>query len=202
GVGNNLVNSFILKYNNKPYIPGSLIKGKLRYNSEMISKLFKDKDNYYECLLSKSNFEVNEEESNCSCPICKMFGGQGNNRGALIFGDNKLDDDKLSELFMTRTGTTIDRYLKTVKNKSLYSIETTIDKLIFLGEINGFLRDETYKKDIFILNSAFNLIDTIGGNQSRGLGFLNKEKCNIKINIDGNKCDLSEICSKGAPNEI
>jgi len=195
GTGNSYADNYVLKDSSgNPYIPSSLIKGKLRYYSEVIANTV-GSTNLACKLNSNHNKNYNEENSECKCSICIVYGWQGNKKGFLTFYDAKLSNNKMNEdngdvkvkgIYKNRTGTTIDRYVKTVKKGALYTIETTIDGLSFGGEISGFLPDETYKRDIFLLKCAFNLVDSFGGNQSRGLGFVDTSKTKFEVYIDKN----------------
>jgi CRISPR-associated protein Csm3 len=183
GNGNGYIDSYLLKdAEGKPYIPGSLIKGKLRYYSEMIANT--ENNDELACKLSVNhNQNYKEDNPECRCSVCIIYGWQGNKKGFLTFYDAKINSNSLYEnVVKTRTGTKVDRYLKTVVKGALYTVETTVDNLVFEGTISGYLPEKTYKKDIFLLGASFNMIDSIGGNQSRGFGFVGDKSFEVYLN--------------------
>jgi CRISPR/Cas system CSM-associated protein Csm3 (group 7 of RAMP superfamily) len=167
GKGNSYIDSYLLKDDDgTPIIPGSLLKGKLKY--------------YIDLVLMNKRFDKFDDELKLEIKE-NIFGKEGNNRGLLSFFNAHVTDKSKSKVYSLRTGTTIDRVVRTVKNKALYTIETTVDGIDFVGKIKGFLDENIYKREIYFLALAFNCMDTIGGNQSRGLGFINKEKSTFCI---------------------
>ena len=132
--------------NDKAYYPGTAFKGKVRYYAR----------------------EFHDEACNfpnaCDCRVCKLFGGEGNARGSLFFSDLYSNDDQTTDL---RTGNSIDRYRRVAKDEMLYSIETAD-----IRKLRGFITGSADDYDIRLLKNSIKLIKQIGGNTSRGLGWV------------------------------
>ena len=153
---------------NKPYIPGSSIKGKMRSLYEM-NGLAKGQE--FPCKCGKEN-----------CFVCKLFGAHMNTKSnsgtpRLLFRDAKLtkefydlDEEQLIEI---KTETMINRMTGTASNSSLRERERiaagikfdyTIDILIFEGDDEG--------KLIELVENGLKLIELtgLGGKTSAGYG--------------------------------
>ncbi|MCI7442472.1 MAG: RAMP superfamily CRISPR-associated protein [Clostridium sp.] len=168
GKGTSAIDCYTLKnIDGMPYIPASALKGKLRYiATEIYDSLFKKEcKNYY------------KENEKCGCLMCSLFGEKENSRGSLNFENLYLNDNKNNNIFNERTGIQVNRYLKVVNDKALFKYETSsIGDNYFFGEINGYLEENDYKKQLLILFLAFNYMDTLGGFQSRGIGWIGNKK--------------------------
>lgn len=141
-------------YRGCPYIPGSTIKGKIRSNFYKIS-------------------DIDHVESNCRCPMCLIFGGEGYSPSKIYIDDFRLDEDSNGELshsrdFSIKYGNAINRYTKTAKDNALF-VQEVANKAKFVGQVSIYFDSETIKyKDN--LELAMNMIDSIGGGRSRGYG--------------------------------
>jgi len=137
-----------VKYKGKAYIPGSTIKGKIRNNFYMINDL-----------------EHNEE--NCNCPMCKIFGKPGYSPSKIYIDDFKTEEDSLT---IVRFGNAIDRYRRTARDGALFTEELSANSL-FKGFIKIYFDDSTiaYKEK---LEMAIKMIDSIGNGRSRGHGHV------------------------------
>lgn len=175
GKGTSEIDSYTLKnIDGMPYLPASALKGKLRYiATEIYDSLFKEEcKNYY------------KENEKCGCLMCNLFGEKENSRGSLNFENLYLNNKNDRDVFNKRVGIQVNRYLKVVNDKALFKYETSnIGENYFTGEINGYLEEENYKKQLVILYLAFNYMDTLGGFQSRGTGWIgDKKEINIYVN--------------------
>ncbi|MDY3828804.1 MAG: RAMP superfamily CRISPR-associated protein [Clostridium sp.] len=181
GKGNSEVDLYALKdINGIPYIPGSSIKGKLRYMTTMVhNKIMKEK--------CKANDDIK-----CNCPVCSMFGGKENNKGSLRFSGLYFDDISIGEkIINVRNGIKLNRFLGCVEDQSLYNYETVeSENNTFNGKINGYLDEKTYKKQLLLLFLGFSMLDTIGGMQSKGIGWLDEAKEMI-IYVNGEEISSS-----------
>ena len=183
GKGISSIDSYSLKgINGLPYIPGSALKGKLRYiTTGLYSSLTK-----YKCIFYYG------EDKKCECIMCKMFGCKENSKGQLNFQNlnlnnyNQLEKDS-SNLFNNRDGILINRFMKVAKDSSLFNYETaSVGGNFYTGEIDGYLDEETYKGQLLLLYLGFNMMDTLGGFQSRGIGWIGDKK-EIDIYVDKKK---------------
>lgn len=133
-------------YNDKPYIPGSTIKGKIRSNFCRI-------------------LDIKHIDGKCECPMCSIFGGQGY-APSRIYVDNfiPVKDNGMS----IRFGNAIDRYKKTTKDNALFA-QQVVNNTQFIGQISVYFDNNTIKyKDSIEL--SIRMIDSVGGGRSRGYG--------------------------------
>ena len=186
------------------YIPGSSIKGKVRY--------------YCKQLLQQPQFNTSVEicetlnnpevcKSDNSCLICKLF-GSNYTEGALHFYDAQLKEEfrsvwekenlKKNPIDMKyqtnlRTNNKINRYTRTTEKGHLFTTEYGEKGFVFDGKIIGYFdmvicEDSVHKTplELFLLMSGLRLVNNIGGQKSRGMG-----NCQVDIRtiiIDGIEC--------------
>ncbi|NLL06126.1 MAG: hypothetical protein GX270_10170 [Clostridiaceae bacterium] len=160
-IENDGVNMTIVKRNGIPYIPGSSLKGKVRYN---FSRIVGDKGSH-------------KEKAFCSCPVCLVFGGAGNNQSRIFF-DDLVPDERSSGNVGIRYGVAIDRYTKTSNDKFLYTREVAED-FVFKGDISLYYDDKmchSKKPGCFVYENelllSIKMIEAIGGGNSSGFGFV------------------------------
>ncbi|NLU25619.1 MAG: hypothetical protein GXX00_00425 [Hungateiclostridium thermocellum] len=136
---------------NRPYIPGSTIKGKIR-------------DNFYKIT------DLNHTENDCNCVMCTIFGGQGYKPSKIYVDDFLPVESESTENkdLAVRYGIAINRYSKTNKDNRLYSQEVATGGK-FCGNITVYFDDETirYKRNI---EMAMKMVNSIGGGHSKGFG--------------------------------
>ncbi|MBZ4663747.1 MAG: hypothetical protein JG776_1462 [Caloramator sp.] len=142
-----------------PYIPASSIKGKVR-------------DNFYTILNTYHGKEKAELITN------RIFGSEGYNPSKIYFEDLKCNGEVKTSI---RFGNAIDRYTKHAKDKALKSIEILEDGN-FLGTVKVFLQDDLVEYKDY-LEMAFRMIESLGGNKSRGLG-------RVKISLEKREADV------------
>ena len=176
GKGTSEIDAYTLKnIDGLPYIPGSSFKGKIRYIATSI----------YSGVFNKECNSYYGKEEKCNCLMCNMFGGKENNKGLLNFENLYLDNKNDKDIFNQRTGIQINRYLGVVNDKALFKYETSsTGDNSFVGEINGYLEEENYKKQLLILFLSLNYMETLGGFQSRGIGWISDNK-KISMYING-----------------
>ena len=142
--------SYILRdADQKAYYPGTAFKGKTRHFASLYQK--------ETCLFP----------AQCSCRICRLFGGEGNARGSLIFSD--LNPNEVMDAYY-RTGNTLDPYRRVAEDGKLFSIESDASREL-IGHITGTANDD----DVAFLIKSIKQIQQIGGNTSRGLGWIDGE---------------------------
>jgi len=138
-------------YNNKPYIPGSTIKGKIRDNFCKITAL-------------------HHADNNCDCAMCTLFGGKGYKPSKIYVDDFFPVEDNIPDAknLSIRYGIAINRYSKTNRDNHLYSQEV-VNGGKFSGIITVYFDNETlkYKRNI---EMAIKMVDNIGGGRSKGFG--------------------------------
>jgi CRISPR-associated protein Csm3 len=161
-------------FTNLPYIPGSSLKGKMRFLTEW----------------NEAGAVINSKPHECEdpfCKICRVFGttrkAEGGIRGItrLIVRDAKVSL-KEGEVFDPTTKLEI-KYCNTINrmtgtsDKGLRNIERVVPGVIFASEIiyRVFDLDDSGKADYDNFNTvvkALQLVenDTLGGSGSRGCG--------------------------------
>lgn len=183
--------------NNEPYIPGSSLKGKMRFISEW----------------SEDKIDINGGVHNCNeenCSICTVFGSlkateKGRGPTRLIVRDaNLIGDFDPEKMLEVKYGTAIDRITGTAKGGSLRNIERVTPGTCFSFEIvyrvldmgNNDIRDE----DNFslVVKSLIGLEnDTLGGSGSRGCGKIAFKNIEVESKTFGGKYkNLEELYNK------
>jgi CRISPR-associated protein Csm3 len=173
-----------------PYIPGSSIKGKMRFLSEW-----------------KHDKVLNENAHACSnagCCICRTFGTMEKTDGKRGTTRLVVRDANLIGLFTPETmlevkySTAIDRMTGTAKQGSLRNLERVVPGVKFSFEIvyRVFDLDDDGKADMEnfkIVVEALKLLenDTLGGSGSRGCGQIAFR--NIKVTGGANAGDYQSI---------
>lgn len=145
-IENGFINNYIVKKDNKTYIPASTIKGKIRNNFRM--------------LLETKLEDIKAEEI-----ISSVFGGEGYQPAKIFFEDLMSKEQKEVSI---RYGIAIDRYKKVCKDNALFKYEAA-EKGVYCGKVIIYFDEITikYKED---LEMAFLMVDAIGKGNSRGLG--------------------------------
>lgn len=201
GKGSGFIDSLVLKdYKGNPYIPGSSLKGRIRYNYALLINSFSGIGTL--CGFTGAS---NKNVLSCNCDVCKLFGGRGNNPGMLYFQDLKLKDSNTNKnaLYSVRTGIQIDRFSNVVKDKALFTLETSgiSENNPFVGFIEGYIDEKDYKQQIILLYTAIKMIESLGGNQSRGFGWISNNST-VKIFVDDKLIDDSTLEKWGECIEI
>ncbi|MHA1785673.1 MAG: type III-A CRISPR-associated RAMP protein Csm3 [Candidatus Helarchaeota archaeon] len=186
---------------NRPFIPGSSLKGKLRslferalFGQIKFNRHLKNgKINRHEC-------DTLKEAKNCK--ICRMFGSTGDTNcpSRLIIRDMQLTNDSFRQLKKIETGlyltewkfeNSIDRITSAANPRQIERIPAGSK---FEFEIIYNIEDEkSFKEDMNHLRQLFDLLsnDYLGGHGSRGYGKVSFEfKKTIKRSIEfyfGNK---------------
>lgn len=161
-----------------PYIPGSSLKGKMRFLTEWHHNKVKD-ENTHEC-------------PDPNCAICRIFGALMKSNGfrgptRLILRDAHITGDyKYEDLFEVKYSTAIDRITGTAKNKSLRNIERVVPGTLFGYSLtyrvfdNGDNGTMDYKNMKIVANAMQMLeADTLGGSGSRGCGKIGFENLSL-----------------------
>jgi CRISPR-associated protein Csm3 len=177
----------------KPYIPGSSVKGKMRFLTEwsIAGSIVPE---------SGGHGLVGPIHSckNAACPICRIFGTMESSDGkrgptrllvrdAALIGD--FDPEKMIEV---KYATAIDRITGTAKGGSLRNMERVVPGTKFSFELIYRIFDlddngAADKKNFNLIPQGLMMIenDTLGGSGSRGCGKV----AFIDINISGGGFD-------------
>ncbi|MCL1466527.1 RAMP superfamily CRISPR-associated protein [Argonema galeatum] len=192
-------------------IPASQLKGRLRHECEKIARglgwAISESPSAEKMVIRRGNAPVGFQRSEYEVP------GYGETYHCLIsqiFGDPVLpsrvmfddlicteDPENLPEVL--RPGVTINRRRRTAEEKKLYFLETSPvnAKLRFTGEIHiqpSFTLDRPdYAKAI--IWAGLHHINALGGSKSAGLGWLNWELPEIKVDED-----IWQFLAKGGVN--
>ncbi len=135
--------------NGVAYYPGTAFKGKVRHYARSLHK--------EDCVFPDP----------CKCTVCRLFGGEGNARGSLLF-ENFLSVGKpLSDI---RTGNSIDRFRRVVEDEKLFTTESAA-----IRELVGYISGNIEDGDLELLRQSIKLVQHIGGNTSRGFGWVDGE---------------------------
>ncbi|MCL2426608.1 MAG: RAMP superfamily CRISPR-associated protein [Oscillospiraceae bacterium] len=158
--------SYILRdADGKAYYPGTAFKGKVRH---------------YARQLQKDECKLTDNADNCECTVCKLFGGEGNFRGSLIFSNFRAVGAQSTDL---RVGNSIDRFRRVAEDGALFTTESAA-----ICELVGYVTGDADDCGLKLLENSIKLISQIGGNSSRGLGWIDGE---IIVEDDLGKSDES-----------
>ena len=155
---------------NKPYVPGSSIKGKMRSLFELSGYA---KGNSFPCKCGSNN-----------CIVCKLFGAHMNTNAEsgsprVIFRDVYLTSEFESisdSIVEVKTETAIDRQTGTAKKGSLRPNERVASGVAFNYEIVILVHDNDNEAELqSMVETGLRMIETtgLGGKVSAGYGKVN-----------------------------
>lgn len=185
--GSGLLDDYVIKDTyQRPYIPASSLRGKVRHQlSQLLTSCNPDRFCGYE-----------GEEEDCSCMICTLFGCEGNHRGSLLFDNLTVDQEDLlhSNYYQKRTGISISRHTRTVRDQALRSYETSGSSgaLAFSGSITGYVQGEDWQQQVVWLYLALKMVQSLGKSQSAGLGTIHPDSL-ISLMVDGAQVDMETL---------
>jgi len=156
-----------------PFIPAPTLKGIFRNEIHKILKGLK----YDPAPCDNNDCDLNTQKI---CPVCYLF-GSSNFGGKIFFKDSFPIDNNL--ILRTKSGITIDRKRKKVKEPSLIQIQTLQPKATFHFEIiiENLLHHSLLKYLIFVINELSNEYLSIGGKKSIGFGFFSMYDMSVII---------------------
>lgn len=182
GEGNLLLDRLVRKdARNRPYIPGSTLKGVIRENCEKLSRTLKypdPSDPHQTDLTIQDNFHPLHKL--CS-PVDRIFGNKYEG-GCLFFRDARLREEPYYGFLKSQTRICKYRKLGTAKAQHLFSSEYA-GPIKFETAIDGYHDDlacfeEAYPPyAYYILIAGIMMTDRIGGDKSTGSG-------NVEISFD------------------
>jgi CRISPR/Cas system CSM-associated protein Csm3 (group 7 of RAMP superfamily) len=180
-------------------ISASSIKGKLRDECQRILLgLYPDT---FTCIppraenMCPQSFIKGESNGVEYCHICKIFGSPWKT-SPLFFSDLILTEfPKDIRNTTVKIGVAIDRYTHTVRDKSLYYLETSPQGYESLFSSKTSIRGEIESKsDAALLYLGIQSLFNIGGSKSVGLGWIEGDKISqfILTKADGTNIGLHE----------
>ena len=156
--------------NGTPIVPASVIKGALRIELERILRAV----NQPVCDASSPDSMCQDQEK--LCPACILFGGLYS-EGKLRFYDAKIEDQRWKEFFgkggySSRAGIGVSRKMGTVKEDFLYEKEITepFAEIEFNAKVE--VLQGLTQNEIKYFKAAVKALDAIGGEKTRGLGWI------------------------------
>ncbi|HEY9867746.1 MAG TPA: RAMP superfamily CRISPR-associated protein [Candidatus Obscuribacterales bacterium] len=147
-----------------PCIPGSHFKGVVRDAAERIAQAMGEKT----CHAPRAD-RMCPDSSGSLCIVCRVFGCP-QRASSIAFSDLLLTTRELSAdtLCRIRNGVSLDRWRKTAMQGRLFSIEVVPSGLTFRGSISHTRPLDA--RETALLRRALAMVDSLGGNKSRGLG--------------------------------
>lgn len=168
----------------RPIIPGSALKGRLRHTCEKLIRTLQTNE-HAACQSPNPQFTcpLDPDRLNDYCPICKLFGSP-RRPSSLVFTDLSWAETELELPTTLRTGVSIGRSRRVAEPQRLFRLETVapLPQLVYQGEIYGHLNDDTPANLMALLVGGLKLLNTLGGQHTRGLGQCQFE---IQTNLDG-----------------
>lgn len=166
---------------NRPYIPGSSLKGKLRSLLEAAEGLRANRSGGSGVM----RHECDDREDALRCPVCRLFGSVGRNGGKnhparLAVGDLSLTEESFEELALVDTGLmyTEWKFENTLDRVTAAAMPRQIER-VPKGSVFGFRfvyddheNPDKVGEDMANLAKAMTLLedDALGGHGSRGYG--------------------------------
>ena len=145
-----------VRYDGRPYIPATLLKGMVRGNFSMLMNTFAPDD-----------IGIADD----------FFGSEGYDRSHCIF-DNLFSGQSLG--YENRANVSIDRYTRKNSDKALVFSEVVScmdnngEPVVLSGEATVYYTDEMLHYEKVFLESV-RMINFIGSGKSRGLGYVEAE---------------------------
>lgn len=172
-----------------PLIPGSTLKGKIRYECERILRHLGREVCHSPRAETMCPHDV--QVKNPPCPVCQIFGGSGL-PARLFFGDALTRDDEGIAPYLTRVqaGVALSRKRRTAEDERLYYIERGVKGIIYEGTIDGYLDDALAHQQLALVMAAIERLCAVGGSKSRGSGWINAAI--TSITVDGKEMSEAE----------
>jgi CRISPR-associated protein Csm3 len=199
--------SVVQGLNGLPYIPASTLKGRVR---DMAERLLKTLGHAKICNGPLPDFMCPANgRAETPCLICKTFGTTGlssvSGQTGLIWRDAPACDENEKELsarsmheandyFYARTQVQLSRPRGVALAKHLFTVENTIENLLYKGRVRGWLprTKEKFSDELLLLCAGLKLLCFLGGSKSRGAG-----QCSVKLHknivIDDQEIPPTEI---------
>lgn len=190
-LGDALTNKPTLKDDQqRPLIPGSAFKGRLRHTSERLLRALQDSD-AAACHAPDpaSTCPLDPHWLNDYCPICRIFGSP-RRPSPLMFSDLRwMAGGQEAAPTRIRTGVSIRRNRRVAEPQRLYDLEAvdaTAD-LTYTGAINGHVNDADAQALLALLVVSLRELQTLGGGRGSGLG-----RCEVEATLRINRRPVDE----------
>ncbi|MCP4425754.1 MAG: hypothetical protein GY803_14765 [Chloroflexi bacterium] len=155
----------------RPVIPGSAFKGRLRHTCErLLRSLLNDDAAACGAPVPERACPLDPDRLGQYCPVCRLFGSP-RRPSSLMFTDLRWENTVLPAPTAIRTGVSINRKRRVAESGRLYDMELVHPLDIFYqGEIVGQLADADAHSLIALLWGGLQAVNALGGNRSGGLG--------------------------------
>jgi CRISPR/Cas system CSM-associated protein Csm3 (group 7 of RAMP superfamily) len=155
----------------RPIIPGSAWKGRLRHTCERLARsLLADDHAVCRTPDPAAACPLDPAWLGYYCPACRLFGAP-RRPSTLRFTDLHWDDDSLEPPTLIRTGVSINRLRRAAEPQRLYDLEA-VDPLdvVYKGRITGALNETEGQALAALLLGGLQAMTTLGGGRGSGLG--------------------------------
>ena len=184
----------------KPYIPGSSLKGVLRTISERLHQLVLDGSSVPVCYLAKDDCndksklkeellpfiregkedEVNQKIDESICPICQLFGSTFR-ASKIVVSDCHLANEENKEVTTVRHSVRIDRDSGTAKDGAKFDYEVVNAGEVFSFQLEAENLNPQDEKLLYLaLHEFVNGKVQLGGKISSGLGSVELENAKVR----------------------
>jgi CRISPR/Cas system CSM-associated protein Csm3 (group 7 of RAMP superfamily) len=182
----------------EPLIPGSTLKGKIRYECErMLAGL-----GATICQAPRPDTMCPHDPAIESppCAVCRLFGSP-NQQSRLFFGDAVVKGNTPAR-FLTRVqaGVALSRKRRTAEDERLFYAERGVAGIVYEGRLEGHLDDDLAERQLALVITAIERLAAIGGGKSRGAGWTRAEIA--EVTLDGRSLDPEEwrkLRARGLP---
>ncbi|MEM2292979.1 MAG: CRISPR-associated RAMP protein Csx7 [Nitrososphaerota archaeon] len=173
------VDNPIVRRGDRPYIPGSSLKGVLRSEAERIARATMKQEKV--CDIMNPNEELDRKKKECDsyrpCIICRIFGGPTIASHITIYDAYPMDD---SYRINVRHRVAINRLTNGQHPGKLFDVEQVEPGTKWLCEMHveniDIISDGNESNEVKLLRNLFSTIGrygmTVGGKKSTGLGLL------------------------------
>lgn len=155
----------------RPLIPGSALKGRLRHTCERLAcSLLDDDDAVCHAPNPATTCPLDTKWLDQYCPVCRLFGSP-RRPSSLRFTDLHWLEPVAAAPTLIRSGVSINRRRRVAEPQRLYDLET-VDPLdvVYRGHITGHLNEAEGQALIALLLGGLHGLTTLGGGRGSGLG--------------------------------
>jgi CRISPR/Cas system CSM-associated protein Csm3 (group 7 of RAMP superfamily) len=173
---------------NRPFIPASSVKGRLRHTCEKLIRALQN-DEHAACPAPNPQFTCPLDPARLGdyCPVCLIFGSP-RRPSPLVFADLRQAESDVDIPTVVRTGVSIGRRRRVAEPQRLFRLETVapLPQIEYMGEISGHLTGANSQALVALLVGGLTMMNTIGGSHARGLG-----RCRLEAitTVDGQPVD-------------
>jgi CRISPR/Cas system CSM-associated protein Csm3 (group 7 of RAMP superfamily) len=182
------------------YIPASSLKGRTRRVCEQLARQV----GLRVCSAPRPNGMCSVHKQ--ACLVCRVFGmpGRGSTlrwRDARLAKEYRMafDSNREAQVY-TRTQVQLSRALGTAAPDRLFASEFTVEGLYFESGITGWLEvtpiagdDSTGGYELLLLLAGLRLVNTLGGQNSRGAGMVAIQLLDMNVKINDAEIPWKEV---------